>query len=145
MNPWILLVGLILFGTGCQTITYYTQAARGQLQIISSQEEIFDLINDPTKPEKIRQQLNLVSDLREFAKANLGVDPKDNYRRYRDLNRKYVLWVVYAAPKFSTELKSWWYPIVGNMKYRGFFNETDARSFASKLQGQDMDVQVCGA
>ena len=144
MKPWILLVGLILFGTGCQTITYYTQAARGQLQIISGQEEIFDLINDPTKPEKIRQQLNLVSDLREFAKANLGVDPKDNYRRYRDLNRKYVLWVVYAAPKFSTELKSWWYPIVGNMTYRGFFNETDAQSFASKMLDEGMDVHIGG-
>ena len=144
MNPWILLVGLILFGTGCQTITYYTQAARGQLQITSGQEEIFDLINDPTKPEKIRQQPNLVSDLRAFAKANLEVDPKDNYRRYRDLNRKYVLWVVYAAPKFSTELKSWWYPIVGKMTYRGFFNETDARSFASKMQDEGMDVHIGG-
>ncbi len=132
-------------GTGCQTLTYYSQAAKGQAQVLLGQKRISGMVRDPEVPQKLKDQLKLVLELREFSRNELKMNPEDNYLKYRDLNRKYVLWVVYAAPPLSVKLKTWWYPIAGKFTSRGFFAEEDARKFAARLQEEGMDVYVGGA
>ncbi len=132
-------------GTGCQTLTYYSQAAKGQAQVLLGQKRISGMVKDPEVPQKLKDQLKLVLELREFARNELKMNPEGNYLKYRDLNRKYVLWVVYAAPPLSVKLKTWWYPIAGKFTSRGFFAEEDARKFAARLQKEGMDVYVGGA
>ena len=132
-------------GTGCQTLTYYSQAAKGQAQVLLGQKRISGMVKDPEVPQKLKDQLKLVLELREFSRNELKMNPEDNYLKYRDLNRKYVLWVVYAAPPLSVKLKTWWYPIAGKFTSRGFFAEEDARKFAARLQEEGMDVYVGGA
>ncbi len=139
-----LLVSLVT-GTGCQTLTYYSQAAKGQAQVLLGQKRISGMVKDPEVPQKLKDQLKLVLELREFARNKLKMNPEGNYLKYRDLNRKYVLWVVYAAPPLSVKLKTWWYPIAGKFTSRGFFAEEDARKFAARLQEEGMDVYVGGA
>ena len=132
-------------GTGCQTLTYYSQAAKGQAQVLLGQKRISGMVKDPEVPQKLKDQLKLVLELREFSRNELKMNPEGNYLKYRDLNRKYVLWVVYAAPPLSVKLKTWWYPIAGKFTSRGFFAEEDARKFAARLQEEGMDVYVGGA
>jgi predicted aminopeptidase len=60
------------------------------------------------------------------------------------LGRRYALWNVYAAPEFSLEAKSWWYPVVGRLKYRGYFSEARARRLAAQLAKKGYDVHVGG-
>ena len=132
-------------GTGCQTLTYYSQAAKGQAQVLLGQKRISGMVRDPEVPQKLKDQLKLVLELREFSRNELKMNPEGNYLKYRDLNRKYVLWVVYAAPPLSVKLKTWWYPIAGKFTSRGFFKKTDARNFADGLQKAGMDVYVGGA
>ena len=135
----------LLAGTGCQTAAYYCQAARGQAQIVFGQKRISSIVKDPEVPEEFRNKLQLVLELREFSRTELKMDPENNYLKYRDLDRKYVLWVVYAAPPLSVKLKTWWYPIAGKFTSRGFFVEQDARKFAAELQEEGKDVYVGGA
>jgi len=135
----------LLVGTGCQTAAYYCQAARGQAQMVFGQKSISSMVENSEVPEKLKNKLQLVLDLREFSRTELEMDPDGNYLRYRDLNRKYALWVVYAAPPLSVKLKTWWYPIAGKFTSRGFFKETAARNFADGLQKAGMDVYVGGA
>ena len=132
-------------GTGCQTIAYYSQAAKGQAQVLFGQKRISGMIKDPEVSLKLKDRLKLVLELRKFARNELKMNPKGNYLKYRNLNRKYVLWVVYAAPPLSVKLKTWWYPVAGKFTSRGFFAEADARKFAADLQEEGMDVYVGGA
>jgi len=132
-------------GTGCQTIAYYSQAAKGQAQVLFGQKRISGMIKDPEVSQKLKDRLKLVLELRKFARNELKMNPKGNYLKYRNLNRKYVLWVVYAAPPLSVKLKTWWYPVAGKFTSRGFFAEADARKFAADLQEEGMDVYVGGA
>ena len=142
---FLFLLVSLMTGTGCQTLTYYSQAAKGQAQVLLGQKRISGMVRDPEVPQKLKDQLKLVLELREFARNKLKMNPEGNYLKYRDLNRKYVLWVVYAAPPLSVKLKTWWYPIAGKFTSRGFFAEEDARKFAARLQKEGMDVYVGGA
>ena len=136
---------ILLAGTGCRTVGYYVQAAAGQCEIVFGQKPIADVLNDPEAKPELKEKLRLVLELREFARTDLGMDPGDNYLRYRALDRRFVLWVVYATPEFDVNLKSWWYPVVGHFTTRGYFRESAARDYADWLRGQGLDVFVGGA
>jgi predicted aminopeptidase len=67
-----------------------------------------------------------------------------HYLRYADLHRPFVVWDVYAAPEFSLEPKTWWYPFVGRLDYRGYFRESSARNCAARLARAGYDTSVGG-
>ena len=126
-------------------MAYYSQAVAGQCQILVGQKPIATMMDDPNVSPDLRRQLKLVLKLRLFARDELKMNPAGNYLRYRELDRKFALWVVYAAPEFDSELKSWWYPVVGRFTTRGFFKESTARAYAKRLEEQALDVYVGGA
>ncbi len=128
----------------CRTVSFYTQAIKGQRQILREARPIPEVLADPLTPERVRAKLELVQELRKFAKEELHLPADKQYDHYCDLHRKYVVWVVYAAPEFSVEGKTWWYPIVGSLKYRGFFTEEAARNEAEHLRRQGYDVFAAG-
>jgi len=140
-----IILSILVVCSGCQTAAYYSQAVSGQAQILCCQESIEKLIADPHQPQAIVNKLKLVLELRNFARDNLDLNPGNNYLRYKALDRKYALWVVYAAPEFDVNLKSWWYPIAGRFTSRGWFNETSARKYANNLKREGLDVHIGGA
>ncbi len=65
-----------------------------------------------------------------------------SYQRYADLKRNAVVWNVVAAPAFSLTLKTWCFAIAGCVSYRGYFDESAARSLAAELNAQGLEVYV---
>lgn len=116
----------------------------GQFEIFAKRQKIEKLLaSEETRP-RLKEKLQLVMDLREFAEKELHLEPDGHYTCYADLGRRYVVWNVYAAPEFSLEPKKWWYPVVGNLKYRGFFSERDASEYGANLAREGYDVFVGG-
>ena len=140
----LLLLSLPLL-TGCGTISYYAQAARGQAEFIYKRQPIEVVLADLEQPETLKVRLRLVQELREFAATELDLKPGDSYIHYVKLDRPMALWVVNATPEFSLELKSWWYPFVGRFEGRGFFDKHQAEHLAKELRGQGYDVVTSGA
>jgi len=139
--------GLILvtaFLTGCQSVGYYARAIRGQVQILARQQSCDELLSAPDTPVELKARLALVRRLRVFAETELGLPVAGQYSRYADLDRRYVVWNIYAAPRLSLELKTWRYPFVGRLGYRGYFSERAARRYASGLEARGLDVYVEG-
>ena len=50
---------LALLLTGCSTLDYYGQLARGQLQLLSARQPVQALIDDPATEPELRQRLVL--------------------------------------------------------------------------------------
>jgi predicted aminopeptidase len=139
----VLLVALLAV-SGCQTLSFYSQAVRGQYQLFAHQHPMQKVICDPQTPARLKQQLELVERLRAFAKNELKLPVDGHYRKYVDVKRPYVVWNVEAAPEFSLEPKSWWYPLVGSQEYRGYFSEKHARAYAAQLRKEGFDAYMGG-
>lgn len=137
----MLVVGVL---SGCQTLSFYKQALKGQYQLFAHQEPIEKLVADPQTPAPLREKLQLVQDLRRFAEQELKLPVDGHYRKYVDVHRPFVVWNVEAAPEFSLESKTWWYPLVGSLKYRGYFSERMARDYTSLLRQKGYDVYTGG-
>jgi len=145
-RKWLLMLLLpaLAIVSGCSTFKFYTQAIHGQYEIFAHQKSVEKLIADPQTPADLKKQLELVQELRAFAKTELKLPVDGHYRRYADVHRQYVVWNVEAAPEFSLEAKTWWYPLVGSLEYRGYFSERGASNYVACLQKKGWDVYVDG-
>ena len=135
---------LLLAVQGCANTPYYWQSVRGHLSMMHAARPIQVWLDDPQTPATMRQRLQLVQAMRQFAVTELGLPDNSSYQRFADLKRRYVVWNVVAAPAFSLNLKSWCFPVAGCVTYRGYFDETDAQAHAAMLRHQGWEVSVYG-
>lgn len=140
----LMVCALVTLLTGCQTARYYQQAVAGQYEIFARRELIETILTRTNTSPKLHNQLQLVLELRCFAETNLHLKIDGQYAKYADLGRRHVVWNVCAAPEFSLEPKQWWYPVVGRLKYRGYFSEWDAQQCGAQLAQEGYDVYVGG-
>jgi len=147
MRAGLLVAGIglmALLATGCSSARYYTQAVQGHCQIVFRARPIERVLADSNTPPALGHKLQLILELRRFAESELRLPANRHYLRYADLSREYVVWNVEAAPEFSLQPKHWWYPVVGRLTYRGYFDEQMARDEAARLAAHGYDTHVGG-
>ena len=142
--PAVILLIAVLGVSGCQTLTFYGQALKGQYQLLAHRQPLEKLVSDPETPARLKTQLELVQKLRAFAEQELKLPVDGHYAKYVDVHRSFVVWNVEAAREFSLEPKAWWYPLVGSLEYRGYFSERRATNYGAALQHKGYDVFVGG-
>jgi predicted aminopeptidase len=128
--------------TGCATIDYYAQTVTGHFQLMGRSRSMAELIADPATDEGLRQRLELVSAIRDYASSHLQLPENESYRSYADLQREAVVWSVAATGEFSVLPRQWCYPFVGCASYRGYFSNARAEKYAASLQMEGMDAAV---
>jgi len=147
LRRWLLAPALllaVLAMSGCQTISYYGQAIKGHYQIVAHEQKIKKLLADPQTPAPLKAKLELVQSLRVFAAKDLRLPVDGHYEKYVDVHRPFVVWNVEAAREFSMEPKTWWYPFVGSLEYRGYFSHRSAQKYSTSLWKKGYDVYVGG-
>ncbi len=138
----LLIISIVLIS--CETVSYYTQAARGQLAIVFAREDLQRLLSEEDLSPPLREKFGKVLQIREFAERELLLPVGENYLTYVDVEREHVVWNVFAAPEFSTEAQNWCYPIAGCVSYRGYFSELAAIRYAEQLKAEGFDVYTGG-
>jgi predicted aminopeptidase len=139
-----ILLALSILLVSCETVSYYTQAARGQLAIVFGREDIQRLIDSGDLSSDLDSKFSEVMSIREFAAAEMSLPVEQNYSSYVDVEREHVVWNVFAAPEFSTDPVNWCYPIAGCVSYRGYFSEAGAENYAAGLEQEGFDVYTGG-
>jgi predicted aminopeptidase len=110
-----------------------------------AERTIDEMLQDPSVPQSLKERLSYVLALRTFAEQKLLLPVGRNYLSYAEIDRSYVVWNVFAAPELSLTPKTWCYPIVGCVAYRGYFASENADRCASDLQREGYDTFVSGA
>lgn len=132
---WVWVLLLLTAGlSACSNLGYYGQALRGHWQLLRAARPTSQWLADPATSPALAQRLRLAREMRAFAIRELGLPGGPSYRSYAGLQRAGALWNVVAAPPDSLQLKSWCYPLVGCMVYRGYFDRGPADDLAAALQ-----------
>lgn len=148
ITPWLRTV--LFAGTAagllasCSTLNYYSQAAQGQLELLSDARPIDDWIADPGTSTKLRHRLETARQIRRFAVAEMALPDNNSYKNYAALKRQYVLWNVVATPELSLRPLQWCFPVAGCVNYRGYYSKAAAESYARELREDGDDVEVGG-
>ncbi len=140
--PIILLVCALL--SGCADTRYVLQSVTGHWQMMQAAKPVEQWLQDESTPAALKQRLALAQRIRLFAVSELKLPDNASYQRYADLKRPAVVWNVVATPEFSLTLKTWCFPVMGCVGYRGYFSEAEARAFAETLKAEGLEVSVYG-
>jgi len=123
---------------------YYAQAAGGHVDLMQRSRPVTEWLADDATPAALRERLRLTQRIRDFAVDELGLPDNGSYRRYGDLQRGAAVWNVVAAPELSLALKTWCFPVLGCVGYRGYFDRDQAEALAAQLKAEGWEVDVYG-
>lgn len=126
------------------TLGYYAQSVGGHLDLLRRARPVDDWLADPATPAALRARLQVAQQARRFAVTELALPDNASYTRYADLGRPAVVWNLVAAPELSLALKTWCYPLMGCVGYRGYFDRAAADAEAERLRAQGWEAAVYG-
>jgi len=136
----ILLLGLLLL-EGCNPF-FVARMAYEESKILLNREKIESVIQSESSSEAEKRKLSLVLEARRFGEQAVGLTPRQSFTRYTRLDREVLAWVLVASRPDSFSLYSWWYPVVGSVPYKGYFEKSDAESAGAGLEKKGYETWV---
>src|SRR4051812_13006794 len=124
------------------TACYLSRGAWEEAKILSRREPISELVADPATPKDVRAKLRVVLAARQYAKDSLRLRTKDSFTTYSRLDHDTLVLVVSAAYRDTLAPYTWWFPIVGRVPYKGYFDFGAAKQAAKDLAADGFDVYV---
>jgi predicted aminopeptidase len=131
---------LVLIST--PTACYLSRGAWEEAKILSRRQPISELVANPSTPKEAREKLKVVLAARKYAKDSLRLRTKDSFTTYSRLDHDTLVLVVSAAYRDTLKAYTWWFPIVGRVPYKGYFDFNAARRAAEDLKSEGFDVYV---
>ncbi len=124
------------------TACYLSRGAWEEAKILSRRQPISEIVADPRTPPDARAKLKVVLAAREYAKDSLRLRTKDSFTTYSRLDHDTLVLVVSAAYRDTLKPYTWWFPIVGRVPYKGYFDFDAAKKAAKDLYEDGFDVYV---
>lgn len=121
---------------------YVLRGAWEEAKILGRRRPISAVIADPRQPAETRRKLQLVLDVRAFARDSLGERTGESYTLFAEKKSDTLATVLSAAYKDRFAARTWWFPIVGSVPYKGYFHEEDAKREAARLEEQGFDTYL---
>ncbi|MBX7138528.1 MAG: aminopeptidase [Oligoflexia bacterium] len=142
LKPTIIAaIGIILGALSSCSPLYVARAGYEQAKILWHREPITELLRGSTVTADEREKLSAVLDARAFA-GTIGLTPGDSFTTYTRIERNELAWVLLASKPDSFSLFTWWYPIVGTVPYKGFFEKAAAEKSGRILEEIGYEVWI---
>lgn len=137
----VLAAAAVTAAAACSPV-YVVKAGIAQARILQARRPIPEAIADPATDAATRGKLAWVVEARLFARDAMGIDVGDAYTMYTRLDRDTLALVLSAAERDRLAPRTWWFPVVGRVPYKGFFSVADARGARDRLEAEGYDTYL---
>jgi predicted aminopeptidase len=121
---------------------YLARAGWEEGKILLRRRPIAALVADPRTDAGVRAKLQVVLDARHFAADSLRMRAGESFTTYSALERDTLVLVLSAAYRDRLKRHTWWFPIVGSVPYKGFFDFDQATRAARGLDAEGLDAYL---
>lgn len=139
---WLLILAaaaaLIICLDGC----YLMHVAKGQLDVARRSISVEEALRSDDLSPADKDRLRLVQEIRAFSESELGLSRSQNYTKYYPGPKKPLTYVVTAARRDRLEPVTWWFPVVGRVAYKGFFDLDKAKRERDSLAADGYDTYL---
>jgi predicted aminopeptidase len=136
------LAGIALLTAATPMGRYLARGALAEAKILAHRQSIAKLAADSATPAPIRAKLNLVLEARRFAVDSLGLPAKDAFTQYTKLEHDTLVLVLSGAYRDELRPVTWWFPVVGRVPYKGFFDFEQAKRAENELKEAGFDTYL---
>jgi predicted aminopeptidase len=141
-RPARCLALLFALSTAACSPTYVIRAGLHEAKILSRRRPIIRVVQDSSTSPAVRHKLDLVLQARSYAERRLNLAAKQSYTTYSWVEHDTLLMVITAAYPDRFQPYTWWFPVVGRVPYKGYFDFQRAYDEADKLRKQGFDTYV---
>ncbi len=143
----VLVATLVVLGVGAgvalnPSARYLARAAWAEAGILARRRDITAMLADSATPTRTREQLRLVLAARVFARDSLGLRVGRSFAMYSPLARDTLVLVLSGAFRDRLRAITWWYPIVGDVPYKGYFDFRAAQRAKDALETLGFDAEL---
>ena len=133
--------GVVALSTGCSPV-YVLKAGWAEAKILNARRPMHEVAADSLLDPRDRGKLTLVIEARTFAMDEIGLDVGDSYTTFAQLEHDTLAMVLSAAHRDRIVSKTWWFPVVGHVPYKGFFDLGDAQKEQAGLEAEGFDTYL---
>lgn len=134
----VVLAAIILSPTAC----YLSRGAWEEGKILARRQPIADLVASKRTDPLVRRKLAIVLAARQYARDSIRLKTEESFTTYSQLDRDTLVLVLSAAYRDKLEAYTWWFPIVGRVPYKGFFDFDEAKKAAKSMYDEGYDVAL---
>lgn len=133
---------VVLFLSLTEMGRYIARAGWEEAKILWRRRSIERIVLDTDVPFATRRKLQIVLDARDFARRGLGLDVGESFTTFSQLERDTLVLVLSAAYRDQLRHVRWWFPVVGRVPYKGFFDFETAREQERDFQRRGFDTYL---
>jgi predicted aminopeptidase len=137
----VALIGVVYL-VASPTGRYLLRAVWAEGGILARRRKIVDMVADSTTTPAIRRKLQLVLAARAFAAESIGLKAKESFTTFSPLDRDTLVLVLSGAYRDRLEPYTWWFPVVGRVPYKGYFDFALARRAEKELYDRGFDTYL---
>jgi predicted aminopeptidase len=134
----IVVAGLSSFATG----RYLLRAAWEEARILAARRSITHVINDRATDSTTRAKLRLVVAARQFARDSMQLKAGNSFTMYSKLRGDTLVLVLSGAYSDRLQRYTWWFPIVGRVPYKGYFDYEAAKRARKEMAAHGFDTSL---
>ncbi|HWZ60932.1 MAG TPA: aminopeptidase, partial [Gemmatimonadaceae bacterium] len=138
----LLAAAIVVFLVGTGTGRFLVRAAWEEGKILARRQPIAAVSADPGTSASDRAKLRLVTAARAFAAESLGLRAKASFTTFTRVDHDTLVLVLSAAYRDELRPYTWWFPIVGEVPYKGFFDFGAGERAAKQLRDEGFDVYL---
>src|SRR5688500_10721667 len=141
---WLFIgLGVVLAGVVVTPLgRYILRAGWEEAKILSRRTPIEEVIADPRTDPALKERLRLVLEARAYALDTLGLEAGESFATFSQLDSDTLVLVLSAAYRDRLEAYRWWFPIVGRLPYKGYFDPDDARRVRDDFRNRGFDTYL---
>ena len=137
-----LLLATVAFFALTRTGRYLVRAGWEEGKILARRRPIAEIVADPTTARATRDKLRLVLAARQFAAESLGLRAGESFTTFSQLETDTLVLVLSGARRDTLARYTWWFPVVGRVPYKGFFDPEEARAARAQLEQKGLDAEL---
>jgi predicted aminopeptidase len=143
---WRILLAIgaasVLFFAATPPGRYLAKGAVAEARILAHRRPIDALVRDSTIDAATRAKLMLVQQARQYAVESLGLRAKESFTTYTKLDSDTLVLVLTVAYRDRLAMRTWWWPVVGRVPYKGFFDFGAGRAEQDRYERDGFDTEL---
>ena len=138
---WVVALVFIAMMT-FPTRRYLLRAGWEEARILAARRSIAHVIKDASTDSATRAKLQLVNAARQFARDSMKLETGNSFTMYSKLRGDTLVLVLSGAYSDRLQQYTWWFPIVGRVPYKGYFDYDAAKRARKEMAAQGFDTSL---
>ncbi len=123
-------------------IGYLAHGACSEIRLLWNRRPIERVLEKKDLQPRVRSDLEMVLEVRRFAADNLDLNVGGAYTTVTQVDKSAVTWILMAAEPDRLKPHTWYFPIVGSVPYKGYFNKESAQAAAAAMEAEGYDTFI---